>query len=49
MQNALIYSAGFQGHRQLYVYILAHVLTENGYTIFIAGNLNGNINDSSYI
>ena len=49
MQNALIYSAGFEGHRQLYVYILAHVLTENGYTIFIAGNLNGNINDSSYI
>ncbi len=49
MQNALIYSAGFEGHRQVYVYILAHVLTTNGYTVFIAGNLHGNKLDSSYI
>lgn len=49
MQNALIYSAGFEGHRQVYIYVLSHVLNESGYNVFIAGNVKGKINDTSYI
>lgn len=49
MQNALIYSAGFEGHRQVYIYVLSHVLSENGYNIFIAGNTQEKIINASYI
>jgi hypothetical protein len=49
MSNALIYSPIFDGHRQMYVYVLAHVLNELGYNAFIAGNLKENLNDSSYL
>ena len=49
MQNALIYSPIFDGHRQMYVYVLSHILTESGFRVFIAGNLKEKINDSSYL
>jgi hypothetical protein len=49
MRNALIYSPIFDGHRQMYVYVLAHVLNELGFDIFIAGNLKETPNDTSYI
>src|SRR6185369_8363073 len=49
MRNALIYSPIFDGHRQMYVYVLAHVLKELGFDVFIAGNLKATLNDTSYI
>ena len=49
MQNALIYSAGFDGHRQVYVYVLSHFLNELKYNIFIAGNLKEKISTSLYV
>lgn len=47
--NALIYSAGFDGHRQVYVYVLSHILKENGFNVFVGGNFKEKILDSSYI
>ena len=49
MKNALIYSAGFEGHRQVFIYVLAQVLDDLGYTIFIAGNTTIETNESTYI
>ena len=49
MSNVLIFSPSFDGHRQIYVYVLADVLKEMGFSIFIAGNLSGKVSDSSYI
>jgi hypothetical protein len=49
MQNALIYSAGFDGHRQVYVYVLSHFLNKLKYNIFIAGNLKEKISTSLYV
>lgn len=40
MRNALIYSSSFKGHRQVYVFVISHVLQELGYAIIIAGNFN---------
>jgi hypothetical protein len=49
MPNALIYSPIFDGHRQMYVYVLTHLLTDLGFDVFIAGNLKEKLNDSSYL
>ncbi|HEV8508218.1 MAG TPA: hypothetical protein VGQ53_22595 [Chitinophagaceae bacterium] len=49
MSNALIFAPSFDGHRQIYVYVLSDVLTEMGFKVFVAGNLKGKISDSSYI
>lgn len=49
MPNALIYSAGFDGHRQVYVFVLSHILSELKFNIFIAGNLREKITTSLYI
>jgi len=49
MPNALLYSPIFDGHRQMYVYVLSDILCETGFTVFIAGNFKEKINDSSYI
>jgi len=49
MHNALIYSAGFDGHRQVYVFVLSHILGELKFNIFIAGNLTEKITTSLYI
>jgi hypothetical protein len=49
MSNALIFAPSFDGHRQIYVYVLSDILTEMGFKVFVAGNLKGKINDSSYI
>lgn len=49
MSNALIFSPSFDGHRQIYVYVLSDILAEMGFNIFIAGNLKGKVTDSSYI
>ncbi len=49
MSNALIFAPSFDGHRQIYVYVLSDILIEMGFKVFVAGNLKGRINDSSYI
>ncbi len=49
MPNALIYSPDFDGHRQVYVFVLAHVLKEKGFKIFIAGDTRKNYFNSFYI
>jgi hypothetical protein len=49
MFNALIYSPRFDGHRQVYVLVIADILRKVGYNIIIAGNLNQQLNDCSYI
>jgi hypothetical protein len=49
MANALIYSPGFDGHRQVYVFVMASVLRELGFNIFIAGNTKQIITNSFYI
>ena len=49
MPNALIYSPDFDGHRQVYVFVLAHVLQEEGFKIFIAGNTQKILFNSFYI
>jgi hypothetical protein len=49
MPNALIYSPGFDGHRQVYVFVVAHVLKKLGYKIYIAGNTKQIITNSFYI
>lgn len=38
MPNALIFSPDFDGHRQVYVFVLANILTKKGFSIYIAGN-----------
>lgn len=49
MPNALIFSPGFDGHRQVYVFVMSHILEELGFNIFIAGNTQQKISNSFYI
>ena len=49
MDNALIYSPGFDGHRQIYVFVLAHILNELGYFVYIAGNTEQKVSNLFYI
>jgi glycosyltransferase involved in cell wall biosynthesis len=49
MPNALVYSPGFDGHRQVYVFVIVHVLKELGYKINIATNENQILTNSFYI
>jgi hypothetical protein len=49
MPNALIYSPDFDGHRQLYVFVLAHVLKEKRFKIYIAGDTRKKYFNSFYI
>jgi hypothetical protein len=49
MPNVLIFSPGFDGHRQVYVFVLAHVLEELGFKIYIAGNTKQIISNSFYV
>lgn len=49
MPNALIYSSNFDGHRQVYVFVLADVLIELGYDLFIAGNIEDKTRNLLYI
>ena len=37
-QNALIFSPGLDGHRQVYVFVIAQILKELGFNIYILGN-----------
>ena len=49
MLNALIFSPDFDGHRQVYVFVIAHVLKELGFKIYVAGNTKRVISNSFYI
>lgn len=49
MQNALIFSPDLDGHRQVYVFVMAHILEELGFNIFIAGDTKQKISNSFYI
>ncbi|MEO9022641.1 MAG: hypothetical protein ABI237_17215 [Ginsengibacter sp.] len=48
-RNALIFSPGFDGHRQVYVFVIAHILKELDFNIYIAGNTKQKISNSFYI
>lgn len=48
-QNALIYSPGFDGHRQVYIFVITHVLRELGFKVYIAGNVKQKVYNSFYI
>jgi glycosyltransferase involved in cell wall biosynthesis len=48
MQNALIFSPDFDGHRQVYVFVIAQILEEFGFNILIAGNTE-KISNSFYL
>lgn len=49
MQNALIFSPDLDGHRQVYVFAMAHILEELGFNIFIAENTKQKISNSFYV
>lgn len=49
MQNVLIFSPGLDGHRQIYVFVMAHILQELDFNIFIAGNMQQKVSNSFYV
>jgi hypothetical protein len=49
MTNALIFSPGLDGHRQVYVFVIAHILKKMHYNISIACDFQGRYSDTSYI
>lgn len=49
MPTALIYSPGFDGHRQVYVFVFTHILKGLGYKIVIAGFQNESFENSFYL
>lgn len=49
MPNALIFSPDLDGHRQLYVFVLSHILEELGFKIFVAANPKKKVTNSFYI
>lgn len=49
MPNALIYSPIFDGHRQMYVFVLSNVLKELGFKVFIAGNIHAQSDSNTHI
>ena len=49
MAGALIYSPGFDGHRQIWIYVLSQILNELGYKVYIAGNTEQKVSNSFYI
>jgi hypothetical protein len=49
MQNALIFSPDLDGHRQVYVFVMAHILEKLGFNIFIAVNSEQKLSNSFYI
>lgn len=49
MPTALIYSPLFDGHRQMYVFVLANVLKELGFKIFIASDMHAQSDSKTYI
>jgi len=49
MKNALLYSPGLAGHRQVYVFVLANILRKLDYSVYIAANLAEKLNSSYYL
>jgi len=48
-RNALLFSPSFDGHRQVYVFVLTSLLREHQYNVFIAGNFQGNYLNTHYL
>jgi len=38
MKNALLYSPGLAGHRQVYIFVLANILRKLSYSVYVAAN-----------
>lgn len=49
MVNALIFSPDLDGHRQVYVFVMSHILQELGFRVIIAGNNRQKTTNSFYI
>ena len=49
MPNVLIYSPGLDGHRQVYVFVMANILQELGFKLYIAANIKQKPINSFYI
>jgi hypothetical protein len=49
MKNALIFSPNFDGHRQVYVFVITHILRDLDFKVFIAGDRKRTISNSFYI
>jgi len=49
LKNALIYSSSFDGHRQVYVFVIGDVLLKLGFKLFVAGNFSGNFKSTFYL
>jgi hypothetical protein len=49
MQNALIFSPDCDGHRQVYIFVIAHILGELGFRIYVALNSKQVLSNSFYL
>jgi len=49
MPNALIFSPNFDGHRQVYVFVITHILRDLDFRVYIAGDIKRKISNSFYI
>ena len=49
MQNAMIYSENLNGHRQVYVFVIATILYKLGYKVVVVANFSQNVSNSFYI
>lgn len=49
MKNALIYASNFIGHRQIYVFVISHILHKLDYKVHIAGNFSEILKNSFYL
>jgi len=49
MKNALLYSPGLAGHRQVYIFVLANILRKLNYPVYIAANFAEKPKSSYYL
>lgn len=49
MKNALLYSPGLAGHRQVYIFVLANILRKLSYSVYIASNFAEKPKSSFYL
>ena len=49
MKNALLYSPGLAGHRQVYIFVLANILRKLAYSVYIAANFAEKPKNSFYL
>ena len=49
MKNALLYSPGLAGHRQVYIFVLANILRKLDYSVYISANFAEKPKSSYYL